>query len=95
MNEDNGKVTLAVLKKELEHVVESLAELKAELKDFTHKEKIVRKDEFHELKNQVAQNQQDITKLKAFHIYMVALASILSPVILLVLRYLIGALFGS
>jgi len=34
-SEDNGRVTLAVLKKEIEHVSETLAELKAELKEFT------------------------------------------------------------
>jgi len=94
-SEDNGKVTLAVLKKEIEHVSETLAELKAELKEFTKDEKIVHKEEFIELKGQFAQIQQDVGKLKSFHIYMVALASIVSPVILLVLRYFIGGLFGS
>lgn len=87
-SEDNGRVTLAVLKKELEHVVSSLAELKEEVKDLTREEKLVRKEEFLELK-------KDVSKLKSFHIYMVALASIISPVILLVLRYFIGGLFGS
>jgi|GEM_PF-2819240 len=97
MNDDieNEKVTLAVLKKELEHVAKSLAELKAELKEFTREEKIVRKEEFLELKSQVTRSQKDIAKLKAFHIYMVALASILSPVVLLIMRYFIGGLFGS
>jgi len=94
-SEDNGRVTLAVLKKEIEHVSETLSELKAELKEYTRDEKIVHKEEFVELKKQFAQIQTDVGKLKSFHIYMVALASIISPVILLVLRYFIGGLFGA
>jgi len=94
-SEDNGRVTLAVLKKEIEHVSETLAELKAELREYTRDEKIVHKEEFLELKKQFAELQTDVGKLKSFHIYMVALASIISPVILLVLRYFIGGLFGT
>jgi len=93
--EDRGKVTLAVLKKEIEHLSETQSGLKAELREFTKDERIVHKEEFIELKKQFAQIQQDVGKLKNFHIYMLALATIISPVLLLLLRYFIGGLFGS
>lgn len=93
--EDKGKVILAILKKEIEHVSETQSELKTELREFTKDKRIVHKEEFIELKKQFVQIQQDVGKVKNFHIYMVALASIISPVILLLLRHFIGGLFGS
>jgi len=93
--DDNGRVTLAVLKKEIDHISEALGELKQELKEITKEDRFVHKDEFQEFKHEVTHIRSDVNKLKNFHVYMVALASIVSPIVILILRYLIGGLFGS
>ncbi len=83
------QIALAVLQTKMEHIGESVEDIKLMLKDS------VRSGEFETLKDKVQENEKEISRLKTRIAYAAGIVSIVSPVILTLLRYFIGGYFGS